>query len=187
MKKRVLGIAMIGAIALVSCNKEENEIDYTDSIGSETETLRLPEAGFEIVESSELKSSADGRYTEGIIQYQKNGEILATVDFADGTDEDHASIEQDGDKNECELEKMEDGKKGKFGKKKKPPFKKVIVEPIVKTDDCDYIVSGIMKFYDLKTGNWIATVDFGDGTCDDLATKETKEGIETFSIEDYHK
>lgn len=187
MKKSVLGIAMIGAMVLLSCNKEESEVDFTDSISTVDETLLLPESGYTINKVTELGGLENDRYTEGIIQYVKDGEILASVDFADGTDADEATIDQDGVKSRCDLEKMDGGKDGKFGKGKKRHFKKIIVEPIVKTEDCDYIVSGIVKLFDKKTGKWVATIDFGDGTCDDQATKETADGLYTFTLKDHYK
>lgn len=188
MKKRVIGIAMIGALVLVSCNKEESEIDFTESVSTSDESLRLAESGYTINEVSPLGGIEDDKFTEGVLEYVKDGEVLATVDFADGTSADEAMIEQDGEKNGCPLEHMDkEGKGKKFGKGKKHRFKKVIVEPIVKTDDCDYIVSGIVKLFDKKSGDWVATIDFGDGTCDDQATKETKDGFNTFTLKQHHK
>ena len=81
-----------------------------------------------------------------------------------------------------ELKKDEDYYKGKKSK-----YKKVIVEPIIKSDECDFIVSGIIKYYKVKSGDWVATVDFGDGTCDDIAIKTTDEGDYTFTISEYFK
>ena len=31
-------------------------------------------------------------------------------------------------------------------------------------------VSGLFEYYDID-GNWVASIDFGDGTCDQWATK----------------
>ena len=61
---------------------------------------------------------------------------------------------------------------------------KVIVTPLVTTADCTYIVEGIIKYFD-EDGKWLATIDYGDGTCDNIATKETYEGVETFNLDDY--
>ena len=80
------------------------------------------------------------------------------------------------------LKKDNDKYKGKDSK-----YKKVIIEPIIKSDDCDYIVSGIIKYYEVKSGDWTATIDFGDGTCDDVAIKTTDEGDYTFTISEYFK
>ena len=57
-------------------------------------------------------------------------------------------------------------------------YSEVIVDPIVKTS-CYFIqwdktvttpVSGLLEYYD-SINNWIASIDFGDGTCDEWATK----------------
>ena len=64
--------------------------------------------------------------------------------------------------------------------RKKWKFDKIIVEPIVKLEDCVYIVSGIVEFY--KGDAWVATIDFGDGTCDEWATKYWDGGSKVFSM-----
>jgi hypothetical protein len=63
---------------------------------------------------------------------------------------------------------------------KKSEYDKVIVEPLVKAEDCDYIIAGSICFY--KDNLWVATIDFGNGTCDDIATKETRDGMHNFSM-----
>ena len=72
---------------------------------------------------------------------------------------------------------------------KKSKYKKVIVEPLVKSDDCGYIISGIIKYYDYNSGAWVATIDFGDRTCDEWATKTTADSNEeyVFSLDDWKK
>ena len=52
------------------------------------------------------------------------------------------------------------------------------MKPLIKSEDCDYIISGIIKYYS-KTGKWVATIDFGDRTCDEWATKTTADDNET--------
>ena len=59
-------------------------------------------------------------------------------------------------------------------------YEKVIVEPLVSLEDCDYIVSGIIEFY--KGDAWVATIDFGDGICDEWATKTWDGGSKDFSL-----
>ena len=54
-------------------------------------------------------------------------------------------------------------------------YKKNILIPLVKIDGCDYIVEGKIEY--IKTGTVVATVDFGDGQCDDIATK-TVDGVD---------
>ena len=63
-------------------------------------------------------------------------------------------------------------KKGEY--KDKESFEKEIVEEIVKSEDCECIVSGVVEYY--EDGNLTATVDYGNGTCDEVATKTTADG-----------
>ncbi len=57
-------------------------------------------------------------------------------------------------------------------------YTEVEVNPIVK-EDCYFTdwdktistpVSGLFEYYD-SNGNWVASIDFGDGSCDQWATK----------------
>ena len=52
---------------------------------------------------------------------------------------------------------------------KKGAYEKVITKPLVKTDDCKYIVEGTIEY--LKDGKTVAVVDYGNGECDNIATK----------------
>jgi len=53
-------------------------------------------------------------------------------------------------------------------------------------------VSGLFEYYDVD-GNWVASIDFGDGTCDEWATKtwdvdifpDYPSGTNDFSVFDY--
>ena len=74
------------------------------------------------------------------------------------------------------------------------------VIPIVKKDcyfsvwDKDVLtpVSGLFEYYD-QQGNWVASIDFGEGTCDEWAIKtwdvdvfsDYPSGSEMFSVFDY--
>ena len=102
---------------------------------------------------------------KGKIEYIKDGAVVATVDFGDGECDDIAT-------------KTVDGKKYTFnlhGKKKSSRYKKNILKPLVKIDGCDYIVEGKIEY--TKNGAVVATVDFGDGQCDNIATK-TVDGVD---------
>ena len=76
-------------------------------------------------------------------------------------------------------------------------YTEVEVNAIVK-EDCYFVdwdktvstpVSGLFEYYD-SNGNWAASIDFGDGSCDEWATKtwdvnmfpDHPEGSETFSV-----
>ena len=79
-------------------------------------------------------------------------------------------------------------------------YTEVEVNPIVKINcyfsdwDKDVMtpVSGLFEYYDVD-GNWAASIDFGDGTCDEWATKtwnvdlfpEYPSGSDVFSVFDY--
>ena len=79
-------------------------------------------------------------------------------------------------------------------------YSEIEVNPIVKLNcyfqDWDkYImtpVSGLFEYYD-SDGNWVASIDFGDGTCDEWATKtwnvnifpDSPSGTNDFSVFDY--
>ena len=102
---------------------------------------------------------------EGTVNYLKDGKVVATVDYGDGTCDDLATKTVNG---ESKVIKLKDRKKkGKKGRKEK--YKKNVVSPLVKLENCSYIVEGTVEY--LKDGKVAATLDFGDGTCDDKATK----------------
>ena len=96
---------------------------------------------------------------KGKIEYIKDGEVVATVDFGDGECDDIATKTVDGKKYTFDLR----------GKKKSSRYKRSIIKPLVKIDGCDYIVEGKIEY--IKNGVVLATVDFGDGECDNIATK----------------
>jgi hypothetical protein len=174
MKTTFLSLVVIAMFTMTACVKENDKNSFESDLVNETETIRLVEAGFEIIESVPLSNAVDGVYTEGILEYKKDGILLGKFDFSK-SDEKKGEWDKDGDKKDCTLEKKDE------------KYKKVIVEPLVKTDDCEYIVSGIIKYYDIKSGKWLATVDFGDGTCDDIGDKvDDKGNTSTFVISDWY-
>jgi hypothetical protein len=175
MKKGLFSMALLATLAMISCSKEKQENNFQQEVVEESETLRLPESGFEIIEATPLGNVVEDVYTEGVLEYKKDGELLGSFDYSKG-DKDKGEWDKDGEKKECDLKK----KKGKY-----IDYKKVVVRPLVKTDDCEFIVTGIIKYYEIKSGKWVATIDFGDGTCDDIAVKTTKEGDYTFSISEW--
>ena len=102
---------------------------------------------------------------KGKIEYIKNGVVVATVDFGDGECDDIATKTVDGETSTFNLR----------GKKKSSRYKRNIIKPLVKIDGCDYIVEGKIEY--IKDGALVATVDFGDGECDNIATK-TVDGVD---------
>jgi hypothetical protein len=75
--------------------------------------------------------------------------------------------------------------KGKSHQSKK--YTMVVVSPIVKVANCKYIVQGIVEYYD-DNNNLLATIDFGNGTCDEWAVKSFPNKPDyTFSQDDWFK
>ena len=82
----------------------------------------------------------------------------------------------------------------------KQGYTEIEVNPIVKINcyfsdwDKDIMtpVSGLFEYYDID-GNWVASINFGDGTCDEWATKtwntnvfpDYPSGSENFSVFNY--
>ena len=52
---------------------------------------------------------------------------------------------------------------------RKNNFTNNILIPLERIDGCDYVVKGKIEY--IKNGVVVATVDFGDGECDHIATK----------------
>ena len=57
----------------------------------------------------------------------------------------------------------------------KKTYTKNILIPLERIDGCDYVVKGKIEY--IKDGAVVATVDFGDGECDNIATK-TVDGVD---------
>lgn len=54
-------------------------------------------------------------------------------------------------------------------------YKKEIIEPLIVSKECFWISQGIVE---TTIGDAVTTVDFGDGTCDDVATRIDADGTE---------
>jgi hypothetical protein len=81
-------------------------------------------------------------------------------------------------------------------------YSEVEVEPMLKSlcyfekwnKEVDVPVSGLFEYYD-NEGNWVASINFGDGSCDEWATKtwdvnlfpEYPTGTEDFSVLKFKK
>jgi hypothetical protein len=169
LKLTTLTLAAVAILNFSSCNKSEITDEFSDLVNTQESDLTFEESSYEI--STENLSNTDNStyYTEGVITYSKNGTELAKVDFGNGAKDEDYSIKKDGVKKDYKLKKAD-----------KYNFEKVIVQPIVKTTDCDYPTSGIIDFF--KEGEWVATINFGDGTCDEFATKTSAKGVETFNM-----
>jgi hypothetical protein len=187
--KLLLAMMFAGAISFTSCKKDSASMDLSDpmimEIATDEASVRLANSVYEEEIINEL-ITANGQdyYTGGTIEYKSGNEVLAVVNFETNSNE-QANLTQNGISTEFDLKKKKDGSK----------YKKVIVTPLVKTDDCDYIVGGIIKYYDYKTGAYLATIDYGNGICDEWAVKtwpagssEEKTwpaGSKTFSLDEW--
>lgn len=184
-------IAIIGAVSFTSCKKDSVnplEIDTMSvEVAGEEPNVRLANSGYETeVTNDLLTANNEGYYTEGRIEYKINNAVVSVVDFGNA-DNETALLTQNGSNTQFNLKKKKEGSK----------YKKVIVKPLVKADDCKYIVEGIIKYYEISTGAWAATIDYGNGSCDELATKtwpagnygdkSWEAGSETFSLNDWKK
>lgn len=171
LKMSTLTLAVVAILNFSSCNKNGITDEFSDLVYTQEADLTFEESSYDI--STENLSNTDNStyYTEGVITYSKNGTELAKVDFGNGINDEDYSIKKEGIIKGYKLKKA-----AKYN------YEKVIVQPIVKTIDCDYPTSGIVDFF--KGGVWVATIDFGDGTCDEFATKTTNDGVETFNIND---
>lgn len=163
MKHKNIFLLGIFSLALIftACEKFhcKDKDEKSEDFGDETAMLIL-DAGYSSEVTRTLQTSADFDYiTDGEIEYSVNGEVVAKLDFGNGEKDVWADKDQNSTIEKCDLS----------GKKKKSNFIKVITSPLIKLTNCDYIVAGKVDYYKGKT--LVATVDFGDGTCDEFATK----------------
>lgn len=170
----LFGVLTIGCIvALTSCSKESiNQMSSLElEAFEEVANFTLTEADFDINEITPLVKTDKGDcYVEGALEYVKDGEIKAQVEFS----KDGAVVKRNG-KSDTHIDNVRRVKTSS-------DYSKVVIEPIVKSEDCNYIVSGVVKYYD-ENNNWVATVNYGDGTCDEWATKEWDGGKKQFSMD----
>ena len=187
--KLLVAMAFAGAISFTSCKKDPTSVNLQDPMSMEIATdeasVRLANSGYQEEIADELVT-ANGQdyYAEGTIEYKSGNEVLAVVNFETNSSE-QASLTQNGISTEIDHKKKKNGSK----------YKKVIVKPLVKTADCDYIVAGTIKYFESKTGAYLATIDYGNGTCDEWATKTWpagssddktwSAGSETFSLNEW--
>jgi hypothetical protein len=169
MKNLILLIA-IAVFSLTACSENK-----TDSYGAEfgdEESLITLKSGYEVNVISPIIKPADFEYiTKGVVEYSKDETLIARLDYGDGTKDARAILNINGIEKDIDLS----------AKKKKTKYKKVISSPLIKIEGCNYIVSGTIKYFEGE--NWVATIEYGDGTCDEWATKIWKNGSEKFSMQ----
>lgn len=181
MKKNfVVAAVVMLSIPFVSCQKEELKDDMMSQLADFDQMVTVTSNDYERVVTDQLVLSDEGDiYTSGVIEYRCDGNVDARIDFgAAGADRARCYDGFDGAGRDYEMRRR------RF-RGKKCKFKKVVVEPLVYSQECGYVVSGIIKFFDRKSDKWVCTFDWGDGTCDDLIDKHTHDGVHTFSMNDH--
>lgn len=167
---KTLAFMALTSLLFTSCNKDGVEKDDY-KFGDENPILFL-ESGYTSKIITPLEQPSDFEYyTKGLIEYSYNGNIIATLDFGDGTKDKWAIKTRDGVSSKVDLSAKKTGDK----------YTKVITKPLIKIAGCNYIVAGTIKYFLGK--DWVATVDYGNGTCDEWATKTWKNGSKTFSLQ----
>lgn len=166
-------IILLGlSITLTSCiksydYKDKEDLAFKTEVLGEEEIISLSTSNYETQITSSLEhTNGSDSYTKGHIEYWIKNNLVASINFGDGSVNNEASLITGSTTTTINLVKQNSGSK----------YNKVIVTPIIKTDDCTYIVQGIIKYYNIETGELVATIDFGDGTCDELATKTWPSG-----------
>lgn len=198
-----LGIAIISSmLLLVSCQKDTTETEIATeptetTITDQDLSMFLTSKGMKAIVVVPLEKPADyAYYTKGTIKFVKGNETVAVLDYGNG-ELDHWAIKKadgkiykiDLSKKDCckgkdkggKCTKGDKGDKGTKGDKgDKGKYKKVISKPLVKAEGCNYITEGTIKFF--YGTKWVATIDYGDGTCDNIATKTWKGGSKVITL-----
>ncbi len=118
-----------------------------------------------IVTALVKKAECNWEVVSGIIEYYYQDEMVFSVNFGNGTCDGLATVSW------LENGVIESKDVDVWQLFKKQGKKYVVVQDLVKSDSCNYeIVSGIIEYQD-KAGNPYVTIDFGDGSCDGIATK----------------
>lgn len=165
-------IAVSLTIIFTACKKDLiiSSMDY--EIASDYADLYIQSTQYETeIVKTLVKPDDCSYYTEGIIEYRVNGEVVATVDFGEGEKDRWALKNEKGEISDMDLKRKKEGYE----------YDKIIVKPLVKIEGCKYIVEGIIQY--LKDDVVVATIDYGDGTCDEWATKTWDGGSKVFSMD----
>ena len=179
MKKtiRIFALIVIGlSIIFTSCQKESIDKSMEDEIANDEANIYLKSVHYETSIVKPLVKPDDcAFYTEGTIEYSLGGKIVAIVDFGDGEKDNWATKTIKGVTSEFDLKR----------KKDKSKYTKRIIKPLVKTTNCNYIVEGTIEY--LENGIIVAIIDYGNGVCDEWATKTWNGGSKVFSLKDWKK
>ena len=175
--KRIDILAIITALFFIaSCTKKElSEDQLMYDVVTEQATLELSKANFTTAKNNLVKARNANYFESGSMDYLVDGVTEATITFQSGG---QCSLSKNGISSKKSL-------KGKSHQSKK--YTMVVVSPIVKVANCKYIVQGIVEYYD-DNNNLLATIDFGNGTCDEWAVKSFPNKPDyTFSQDDWFK
>lgn len=177
MRFLTVALLAISIAILAGCSDDESTLNESATknplgISNSEATLTLEGDGeYEKVITSPLIKLDDCEYiVAGTIEYFLDGEVVAIIDYGNGECDNIATKTIDGEVYEFKLDE----------KGEKDEYEKNITNPLVKLEDCDYIVEGTIEYY--ENDIWVATVDYGDGECDEWATKTTEEGSTVFSL-----
>ena len=178
---RILALLVVGiAITFTACSKKETNVVGSDSNPLETKFAKevadivvlKGEGKYEKIITKPLVKTDDCQYiVEGTIEYLLDGETVAIVDYGNGECDNIATKTVDDKTYEFELDNKEGDKKDsdKGNGKGEGKYEKIITKPLVKTDDCKYIVEGTIEY--LLDGETVVIIDYGNGECDNIATK----------------
>lgn len=179
---KFLGLLVVaGAILFSSCAKDDepvvvdNTSDYSVSLKALEPEVNLKGGGdkedYTKVVVTELVKKKECKYevVSGIIEYYYQDVLVYRVDFGNGQCDGVASVywvDKDGTTGTKVVDVWII-----FKKDDEEKYKEVFTEELIKNVNCNNeIVSGLIEYYDFD-GNWIASIDFGDGECDGVATK----------------
>lgn len=183
MQKLVFPVIMI-SLVLSACGQKDlspkGEINFIENASATEPLVYVSSDSYERTEVETLNQNSDcDEYTSGALEYRENGVWAARVEFLnDPVQEGQHRIRCHDRQGQREVSSRSSG-----GKESK--YEKVIIEPLVKIEGCDYLVEGKICYY--EGTNWVATIDFGDGSCDEWATKTTKDGADQFSLKKWNK
>ncbi len=187
--KRALVILSLLTVSVVlvftSCNKEAEKKNKTKNpqtteifLNSLEPDIIIKGSGNKddykknVVEELVKKEECEWEVVSGIIEYYYQDEMVFSIDFGNGNCDGLATV------NWLENGVIESKDVDIWVLFKQQKEEYVIVQELVKNENCDYeIVSGIIEYQD-KEGNPYVTIDFGDGNCDGIASKcWTKDGV----------
>ncbi|NQV02431.1 MAG: hypothetical protein HQ542_07285 [Bacteroidia bacterium] len=174
MKKiaAIISVIVISMMILFTACEKTNDKDALENEmkNQEVNLFFQGDGDFEKVITKPLVRIDGCKYiVAGTIEYRRDGAVVTIINFGNGECDNIATKTVDGVEHDFKLDYKGDSK-----------YTKIIVEPLVGIETCDFIVSGIIKFY--QGDKWVATIDYGNGECDDLAIKYWEGGSKEFSL-----